>query len=400
VFTLGDITIPELVFENDACLMLGDCLEKMRSIPDKSIDMAYITLPYGITGKLWDTPIALDLMQMQLNRIMKDGAAAAFLMMGEYTKTLLNSNKKYPNYEYHWIKSVGVNSYGCATRPSRRRVEKVYVWHMGKETKWRAYNPQRSYKNPYSGWNALERGKTSKTGPVYGSRVSQHKGSIDGARWPTDILYGPSDTTTRQKSEDKHDSANPMWLAEYNIRTFSNPGDVVIDITMGGGSTGIAAKNCGRKFIGIELDPVIFNAAKKKIDATYLGSNTEYEKIKQDTNNFSQEGELLRTNKELVKKLRRYQEIEEQQILAYLETHPEGATCKELSKVLTFDGVFPTLQRLKSFKLVRTTGEKVLVWTKYSNSIIELVTESYTLAEPSHDGDNHGITQRLVPSGV
>jgi site-specific DNA-methyltransferase (adenine-specific) len=235
-------------------LLSGDCLDVLPTIEDDSIDMLLVDLPYGTTACKWDSIIPLDKLWVQYNRICKKNAAMVFTAAQPFTTILAASNLKYFKYEWIWEKPQGTNPMNSKIMPLKSH-ENILIFYRKKPT----YNPQMWQSTPYQGFVS----ETSKIGEVYGSAVSKHRDNPTGSRYPKTILRFKQD-------KGLHPTQKPVDLMEYFINTYSNLGDVVLDNCMGSGTTGIACKNTGRQFIGIEKDPDYFKLAQTRINTHVL----------------------------------------------------------------------------------------------------------------------------------
>ena len=232
-------------------LMKGDCLERMKEIESGSVDMVLADPPYGTTQCKWDSIIPLEPMWAQLKRIIKPNGAIVMTASQPFTSVLTCSNL--PMFRYDWVydKPAGTGFFNAKLMPLRSH-ESVLVFYSSLPT----YNPQMT---------AGHKRKTSKkkvvTSECYGKDISLP--SYDSTeRYPRSIQQFSSD---KQKGN-YHPTQKPVALMEYLIKTYTNEGEIVLDFTMGSGSTGVAAKNLNRNFIGIELDEGYFNIAKERIN--------------------------------------------------------------------------------------------------------------------------------------
>ena len=233
-------------------LLQGDCLELMKDIPDKSIDMILCDLPYGTTACKWDVIIPFEPLWKQYNRIIKDNGAVVLFGSQPFTSKLIQSNLKNFRYELIWEKQQGTNPM-FAKKGILKKHENICVFYKKQPT----YNPQMSYGNKnYSAFSS----KNKNIGEIYGDLKSKHRECNDGSRYPTSILRFNTERTKY------HPTQKPLLLCEYLIKTYTNGGDTVLDNCMGSGSTGVACVNTNRNFIGIELDEDYFNIAKERIE--------------------------------------------------------------------------------------------------------------------------------------
>ena len=229
----------------------GDCLEIMKNISDKSVDMILCDLPYGTTACKWDTVIPFGPLWEQYNRIIKDNGAIVLFGSEPFSSALRMSNIKNFKYDWIWDKVNRYTGYGSCKYAPLKRYEIVSVFYKSKPT----YNPQMMQGKPYK-----------KTGDysskIYGTDKVKKHGKNNGERYPFNILqYKGVD----KKNGFLHPTQKPIALLEYLIKTYTNEGDVVLDNCMGSGSTGVACVNTNRDFIGIELDKDYFNIAKQRI---------------------------------------------------------------------------------------------------------------------------------------
>ena len=236
-------------------LALGDCLEVMGEIEDGSVDMLLTDLPYGTTACKWDSVIPMDLLWGHYYRVCKENAAMVFTAAQPFTTTLASSNIKDFRYEWIWEKPQGTNPMNAKVMPLKSH-ENILVFYRKKPT----YNPQMTQGTPYGGFSS----DTAKIGEVYGSAQSKHRDNPEGTRYPKTVLR------FAQERGGLHPTQKPVKLMEYLVRTYTNLGETVLDCCMGSGTTGVAAYNTGRNFIGVEKDPTYFETAKKRIEALYL----------------------------------------------------------------------------------------------------------------------------------
>ena len=229
----------------------GDCIEIMKNISDKSVDMILCDLPYGTTACKWDTIIPFEHLWEQYNRIIKDNGAIVLFGSEPFSSALRMSNIKNFKYDWIWDKVNRYTGYGSCKYAPLKRYEIVSVFYKSKPT----YNPQMMQGKPYK-----------KTGDysskIYGTDKVKKHGKNNGERYPFNILQYKGDD---KKNGFLHPTQKPIALLEYLIKTYTNEGDVVLDNCMGSGSTGVACVNTNRDFIGIELDKDYFNIAKQRI---------------------------------------------------------------------------------------------------------------------------------------
>lgn len=230
----------------------GDCLEVMNSIPAKSIDMVLCDLPYGTTQNHWDSIIPLDKLWAHYERIIKDNGVIALTGQGLFTANLMLSNPRLFKYKLTWVKSKPTNFLNAKKQPLRKH-EDVCIFYKSQP----AYNPQMTYGEPYNkGFR-----KDQLTGSYGDFRAVEVKSS--GERYPTDVVYFK---TAESEGEVYHPTQKPVELGRYLIRTYTKPGDIVLDNTCGSGSFLVAAVLEERKFIGIEKNQEVYLHKKHRTD--------------------------------------------------------------------------------------------------------------------------------------
>jgi len=231
-------------------LMQGDCLERMKKIPDGSVDMVLTDPPYGTTQCKWDSVIPFEPMWEQISRILKPSGVSVLMAQSPFDKVLGASNIRNLKYEWIWQKEAGTGHLNAKKAPMKDH-ENILVFYSQQPT----YNPQmRLGFKPYS----AKQGKTKSKN--YGRQIGALTVS-DGSRYPLSVIK-----FLRDKGK-VHPTQKPVALMEYLIKTYTNEDETVLDFTMGSGTTGVACKNLNRSFIGIEMDETYFNIAKDRIYA-------------------------------------------------------------------------------------------------------------------------------------
>lgn len=233
-------------------LIEGDCLEKMTQIPDESVDMILCDLPYGMTQNQWDCYIPLDQLWRQYNRVIKKNGAIVLTSNGVFTAKLILSQPNIYKYKWVWEKSKPTNFLNAKKQPLRKH-EDVCVFYK----KQPIYHPQMTKGEPYDKGT-----RKNQLSGSYGDFEPVHVSS-DGERYPTDVLYIK---TAECEGAVLHPTQKPIELGRYLIRTYTNPGDVVLDNTFGSGSFLVAALMEGRNFIGIEKNEDVALFKKEEID--------------------------------------------------------------------------------------------------------------------------------------
>ncbi len=248
----------------------GDCLEKMKDLPSKSVDMILCDLPYGTTQNKWDSVIPLDKLWAEYERIIKDDGVIALTGQGIFTAKLIVSNEKLFKYKIVWIKSKPTNFLNAKKQPLRKH-EDICIFYK----KQPVYNPQMMKGEPYDKGTRKDQYSGS-----YGDFKPRHVHSVNGDRYPNDVVLYDYDSefdiqepiesaiyikTAESEGTVHHPTQKPVELGRYLIRTYTNPGAIVLDNACGSGSFLIAALLEGRKFIGIEKNE---NALLHKVAAT------------------------------------------------------------------------------------------------------------------------------------
>lgn len=230
-------------------LHLGDCLEVMKSIPDRSVDMVMTDPPYGTTACKWDSIIPLEPMWEQLKRIIKPKGAIVMTASQPFTTTLIASNMKMFKYCWVYRKPQGVDPFMAKIRPLND-VEDVVVF-CKKST---IYNPQLAAGDAYK----ITRDRKERLNELNATIFKESTTVNNGTRLPKRVI-------DFKQERGLHPTQKPVALMEYLIKTYTNEGETVLDFTMGSGTTGVACMNTGRRFIGIEIDAGYFQIAQDRI---------------------------------------------------------------------------------------------------------------------------------------
>lgn len=240
-------------------LIKGNCLEKMKDIEDKSIDMILCDLPYGTTQNKWDSIIPLDKLWEQYCRVIKDNGAIVLFAQTPFDKVLGCSNLKMLKYEWIWEKTSATGHLNAKKMPMKAH-ENILVFYKKLPT----YNPQKTTGHtPVHSYT-----KHQDDGSNYGKTLIGISGGGSTERYPRSVQVFKTD----KQKEALHPTQKPVDLLEYLIKTYTNENETVLDNCMGSGSTGVACINTNRNFIGIELDDNYFNIAKNRIN-TYIEDN-------------------------------------------------------------------------------------------------------------------------------
>ena len=234
-------------------LMQGDCLERMKEIPDGSVDMVLTDPPYGTTACKWDSVIPLDLIWKELSRIMKPHGAVVMTASQPFTTLLISSNISQYHHSWVWDKRFAAN-FPQAKRQPLRVHEDVVVF--GKTPK---YYPVMSKRD-----KPIKKGKNAGAemyGGISGLGRQDYEGKVYDEKYPETVI----EFNVRADGRKLHPTQKPVALMEYLIKTYTNESETVLDFTMGSGTTGLACKNLNRQFIGVEMDEIYFNIAKERI---------------------------------------------------------------------------------------------------------------------------------------
>jgi len=247
-------------------LYKGDCLEVMKNISDNSIDAIITDPPYGTTARKWDSVIDFDLMWLELNRIIKPNGAIVLFGSEPFSSALRMSNIKNYKYDWIWDKNKPTGHLNAKKQPLRV-TENIAVFYKKQCT----YNPQLIDRNKKN-IRKTDYIPNLKNATTYGKRRDNFKYN-EGRTIPIDKGYPKNylkfiGVGTNSKKNRLHPTQKPLELMEYLIKTYTNKGETVLDFTMGSGSTGVAAKNLNRNFIGIEMDEKYFKIANERINGT------------------------------------------------------------------------------------------------------------------------------------
>ena len=244
---LHDLVSQSYYHDKTGMLLMGDCLDWMQKVPDKSIDMVLCDLPYGTTARNeWDSLIDLSLLWTLYERIIKDNGAMVFTAQLPFDKTLAVSNIKLLRYEWIWKKQQGTGHLNAKKMPMKAH-ENILVFYKHLPI----YNPIFTEGKPY----IAKSGKGSLNYQEQISVTTENKGN----RYPIDVICFPYDKSKL------HPTQKPIALFEYLIKTYTNEGMIVLDNASGVCTTAIACKNANRKWICIEKEEKYCEISKKRI---------------------------------------------------------------------------------------------------------------------------------------
>ena len=237
-------------------IYLGDCLDVMSNITDKSINLIVTDLPYGQTKESWDCLIPYNKLWDSYRRIIKDDGAILLFGQEPFSSSLRLSNKEMYKYDIYWEKERATNIFQIKKRPGKV-IETISVFYKNQPT----YNPQMiKYEGPKR-TNKIKNGKLGKLVDSGNKKPKEYKDT--GFRYPLQIVKFKRDILT----SNLHPTQKPVDLLKYLVLTYSNTGDTILDSCMGSGSTGIACLHTGRNFIGIEKEEKYYNIAKERFES-------------------------------------------------------------------------------------------------------------------------------------
>ena len=245
--------------------MKGDCLERMKDIESGSIDAIITDPPYGTTACKWDSVIPFDLMWEQLNRVIKPNGAIILFGSEPFSSSLRMSNIK--NYKYDWIwDKIQPSNFLNAKKQPLRQHETISVFYKKQPTYNRQFT-ERPIKDQRPNAIRNKKNQRNQNGQEHtGKHIMGYSSDYDYTKVnPKSIL---NFTRQPKRIKLKHPTQKPVALMEYLIKTYTNENEIVLDFTMGSGTTGVACKNLNRSFIGIEMDDKYFEIAKERIYST------------------------------------------------------------------------------------------------------------------------------------
>ena len=239
-----------------------DCFNVLKTLPDESVDLVLTDPPYGTTAIQWDNVLDFDRVWVELERITKPKSNIILFASQPFSSLLITSKLDWFRYELIWNKNK-CGSPGLAKKRPQKVHENILIF--SKESGC-IYNPIMEKGEPWK--------RESKNPEGYGTGVNTHKygfgknkfmgGENKGIRYPKSILHASRNFSAQQTV---HPTQKPTNVLNWLIMTYSNESDVVLDFTMGSGSTGVSAKLTGRKFIGIEKEKEYFEISEKRISS-------------------------------------------------------------------------------------------------------------------------------------
>lgn len=254
-----------------------DCLNAMKQLPDDHVDFVFADLPYGTTNNKWDVVLDLDALWDEYERVVKTNGAIVLSASQPFTSQLVMSKPEWFKYEWIWEKQRASNFMRAKHEPLKYH-ENILVFSKGNID----FQPQRypvleineimamnktemnemMKTKAYDRYGTIDRRKTVRNPDTnkdhLGSSIQRVRNADDGYRNPKSVLK-----INKKLHGNIHPTQKPVELVEYLIRSYTNENDVVLDNTMGSGSTGIACINTNRQFIGMEKDSVYYEQAKE-----------------------------------------------------------------------------------------------------------------------------------------
>jgi site-specific DNA-methyltransferase (adenine-specific) len=235
-------------------IFLGDFRDILPYVPDASVDMLLTDLPYGVTNNSWDILVDMLILWREAKRVVKPAGAMVFTGQDMFTHRLIASNEKDFKYNLVWDKMTTTGFLNANVMPLRQH-EDIVVFYR----KTPVYNPQKSVGRRKSHSKGKMKGRENN---CYGDFVNVDNAEENGyEKYPTSIIAIPAVPPSRKI----HETQKPVPLFEYLIRTYTNPGDTVLDCCIGSGTTALAAIRSGRNYIGVELEERHYETCLKQI---------------------------------------------------------------------------------------------------------------------------------------
>ena len=252
------IDMKDVITENYQ-LMFGDCLERMKEIPDRSVDMVLVDLPFGTTKNKWDSIIPFNLMWEEINRLTKEKSVKVMFGQTPFDKKLGCSNIEELKYEWIWNKIRPTGHLNSKFAPMKQH-ENILVFTKASA----CFVKDVSKASPYYPQDLIPCHKVNKRSKGSGNYDENNNISENIAKfenYPKSILNFATEVGL-------HPTQKPVALLEYLIKTYTNEGETVLDFTAGSFSTGVACINTNRKFLGIEMDENYFNIGVNRMSET------------------------------------------------------------------------------------------------------------------------------------
>lgn len=236
-----------------------DCLNGMSKLADGSVDAIICDPPFGTTDSYFDVKVPIEEMWAQFNRVTKHDAAIVLFSQLPFAVDLINANRKMFRYEWCWHKPKACGFLNANKMPLRAH-ENILVFYRALPT----YNPQFSTGKPYARYQKEEPRDRAR---VYQGRGASFTANDGNHYYPRDVVTFSTPAPNSKDEKRIHPTQKPIALMEFLVKTYTNEYEIVLDATMGSGSTGVACVNTRRKFIGFETDKNFFEAAKKRLQA-------------------------------------------------------------------------------------------------------------------------------------
>lgn len=246
-------------------LYKGDCLEVMDELIEQgvTVDAIITDPPYGTTACKWDSVIPFDEMWLRLNKLIKPNGAIVMTASQPFTTTLIASNMKMFKYCWYWEKTKVSGFMNAKARPLKN-IEDIVVFSLARADGAGGSSNMNYYPQGLTNINKISK-NSAKIRAGMRSKQRQTSYIQTETGYPTQIIQIESESKT------VHPTQKPVALMEYLIKTYTNEGEIVLDFTMGSGTTGVACKNLSRRFIGIEQDEKYFDIAKNRINGVKNG---------------------------------------------------------------------------------------------------------------------------------
>jgi len=227
-----------------------EAIDFLKQIDDNSVDMVLCDLPYGQTRNKWDSIIPLDKLWGRYKRIIKENGAIVLFGQGMFTAEVMQSNREMWRYNLIWVKGKRASGFLNANRMPLRNHEDIMIFYKKLPT----YNPQMRKGKP-----THKRGKLTETNHNYGKFKPLPTRDYGDKKFPLSVL------NFERPHPPIHPTQKPVALFEYLIKTYTNEGELVLDNSMGSGTTAIACKRTGRNFIGCDIEQKYVDVANKRL---------------------------------------------------------------------------------------------------------------------------------------
>lgn len=242
-------------------LINGDCLEELKKLDANSVDLCILDLPYGQTDCEWDNKIDLEKLWIELKRVGKTNTPYFFFTTTKFGYELIKSNEKWFRYDLVWDKPNGSAGFLNARKMPLRGHEMIYVFYN--KLPFYNINEHHTFLNKPKLTNPDGSQKLAKNGTIYTTKINSATGNQWTPLLPRSVLSYP---LTNKSIKRLHSTQKPLELIEWIVKYYSKENDVVLDPTMGSGTTAVASKNLKRNFIGIELNKDFFDICKSRVN--------------------------------------------------------------------------------------------------------------------------------------